>query len=133
MVVPPTAPFPLSRVLLAYGGGRKADEALYMAAYLANRWQTDLIVVAVGRKGIDTHELVERARSYLNSHNAVNASYIEISAGSPADGIVKVSDEEACDLILMGGYEGGYFRELIFGSTVDRVLQKTRCSVMICH
>jgi nucleotide-binding universal stress UspA family protein len=133
MVVPPTAPSPLTRVLLAYGGGRKADEALYMAAYLANRRQTDLIVVTVNRKGVDEHELVEKARNYLDSHNAANARYIEIKTGSPADGIVQVSEEAACDLILMGGYEGGYFRELIFGSTVDRVLQKTKCSVMICH
>jgi nucleotide-binding universal stress UspA family protein len=133
MVVPAGAASQISRVLLAYGGGRKADEALYMATYLASRRQIHLTVVTVKRKGVNEQALSDRAREYLSTHNITGVDYLSLSEGSPADQIVQSCVETASDLLLMGGYEGGYFRELILGSTVDRVLRKTNCSVMICN
>jgi nucleotide-binding universal stress UspA family protein len=133
MVVPPFAETKISRVLLAYGGGRKAEEALFIGAYLCARWKSELTVVTVRRAGIDERALADHARKYLEAHQLTTVRYEEIRSASPAEAVLKVCEQTGCDLILMGGYEGGYFRELIFGSTVDRVLQKTNCSVMICH
>ncbi len=61
-----------------------------------------------------------------------NVTYIE-ETGDPSQTILKTSEEIACDVILMGGYESGVIRELLFGSTVDRVLNKTNRLVMICR
>lgn len=133
MVVPPSAGTGFERILLAYGGGKKADEALFIGAYLCARWNSELTVVTVKRKGSDQRTLTDKARQYLESHQLSKVTYDEFQEGSPAEAILKVSEQNQSSLILMGGYEGGYFRELIFGSTVDRVLQRTRCSVMICH
>jgi nucleotide-binding universal stress UspA family protein len=133
LVVPPSAQITFSRILLAYGGGRKADEALFMASYLAHRQEAELTVVTVRKKGVDERELMKRARNYLENHNVLNAQYIEKQAIAPAEAIIQISEDKKSELIVTGGYEGGYFRELIFGSTVDRVLQKTKSSVMICH
>jgi nucleotide-binding universal stress UspA family protein len=133
LVVPPSVSAQFTRALLAYGGGPKADEALFMAAYFANRWNTEIVVVTVRRDDIDEHELAKTVRNYFESRHVLNASYIEMKNISPGDAILRVTEEKKCDLIFTGGYEGSYFHELIFGSNVDRVLQNTKCSVLICH
>jgi nucleotide-binding universal stress UspA family protein len=132
VVVPPTARLDFNRILLAYGGGPKSDEALYIGAYLAKRWNSELFVVSVRRGKHWGDALVEQARKYLVDHKVEKVRYI-METGAPADAILRVCNDLECDLILTGGYEGRYFRELIMGSTVDRILQKTSVSVMICH
>ena len=132
LVVPPSAQPNPRTALLAYGGGPKADEALFLAAYLANRWGIELHVVTIDRKGLDGNKLIDRARLYLARHGVPGARYHN-STGNPAQVIIDQCDQIGCDMILMGGYEGGYWRELMIGSTVDRVLWKTRCPVLICH
>ena len=132
IVVPPTARVGFSRLLLAYGGGPRADEALYLAAYMAARWKINLVVVTARRGKVRAEDLAARARVYLQKQNITNATIIQ-DARPPAIAILKNCETYQCDLILMGGYEGGYIREMIFGSTVDRVLWDTRCSVMISH
>jgi nucleotide-binding universal stress UspA family protein len=133
LFVPPPAKPCLDRVLLAYGGGRKAEEALYVAAYFASRWHTKLVVVTVRRGNQDEHALSEQAQKYLLSRDIHDVEYLKFKDISPADAILHVSGENECDLILTGGYEGSYFRELIYGSTVDLILQRVNCSVLICH
>jgi hypothetical protein len=41
----------LDNVLLAYDGSPRADEALFLATYLADRWGTILTVITVAEKG----------------------------------------------------------------------------------
>lgn len=132
LVAPPSVQPELKKALLAYGGGPKADEALFLAAYLASRWNIELHVVTIDRKGLDGNKLIDRARLYLARHGVPDA-YYHNSTGNPSQVILDQCCQIGCDLILMGGYEGGYFRELMLGSTVDRVLWKTRCPVLICH
>jgi hypothetical protein len=43
----PSAPFHLGSALLAYGPGRKAEEALFVATYLTGRWRIPLTVLTV--------------------------------------------------------------------------------------
>jgi nucleotide-binding universal stress UspA family protein len=133
LLVPPNAPSGYKKIVLAYGGGRKADEALFMAAYLAGRWGGELTVVTVKRGKNDSDRLAQRARDYLNAHHIQNVSFEQYESCPPHLAIIETSQNNSSDLVVMGGYEGGYFRELVMGSTVDRVLQKTGCSVMICH
>lgn len=132
LVVPPFVQPESHKALLAYGGGAKADEALFLAAYLASRWNIELHVVTIDRKGLDGNKLIDRARLYLARHGVPDAHFYN-SKGNPAQVILDQCNQIGADLIVMGGYEGGYFQELMLGSTVDRVLWKTRCPVLICN
>ena len=67
LVVPPSVQPDPQTALLAYGGGAKADEALFLATYLANRWGIELHVVTIDRKGLDGNKLIDRARLYSDS------------------------------------------------------------------
>jgi nucleotide-binding universal stress UspA family protein len=53
--------------------------------------------------------------------------------GPAAEIILKTAEERACDLLVMGGYGSGAFREAVLGSTVDRVLRESRWPVLICR
>lgn len=126
----PEGPVRLERAMLAYSDGSKADEALYMAAYLANRWKLALTVISVSPRETKTAAPLERARQYLEEHG-VQASYIEES-GDPARLVSLSSEASMSDLIIMGGYESGVLRESVRGSTVDSVLRTIHRPVLIC-
>jgi nucleotide-binding universal stress UspA family protein len=125
--------FHLDSALLAYGPGQKADEALYVATYLAGRWNLPLTVLVVNKTKASKGKspFLERARLYLEDHN-IQARYIEES-GDPAQCILLSAEAQNVSLLVMGGYESAPLREALFGSTVDRVLRSTRRPVLICR
>jgi nucleotide-binding universal stress UspA family protein len=121
----------LSRVLLAYDGSSKADEALFVATYLAGQWQIPLVVVTVIEMGRTTSETLARAQSYLETHG-VQAVFVKES-GPVAEAILKTADEHQSDLIIMGGYGLSPVLEVVLGSTVDHVLRASRRPMLICR
>ncbi|HSV86666.1 MAG TPA: universal stress protein [Levilinea sp.] len=130
----PNAPVKLDSALLAYGPGRKAEEALFVAAYLAGKWQIPLTVLTVKAKTSppgDVCSPLERAHEYLEE-SGIQAKFIE-QTGHSAREIVVNAEEQRSGFIIMGGYESGPLRESIFGSTVDSVLRSTRRPVLICR
>ncbi len=130
LVCPPGAPADFRSAVLAYGGGPRSDEALFVATYLASCWHLDLTVVAVDRSRSGDDTLLSRAWHYLETHNVSEVHY-KFKKGDPARNILQVA--EGSELIIMGGYESGLLREILFGSTVDRVLWSAKCAVLICR
>ena len=134
LVVPDGPAHPkIERALLAFGPGPKAEEALYLAAYLAGRRGYALTVVSVGAP--QSPALLDKARQYLEDHD-VQATYIEETQDAgrrTAHALLIDAEKSQSDLIIMGGYEGGLLREGLFGSTVDRVLRSSRIPVLICQ
>ncbi len=120
----------LERLLLAYDGSRKAEEALFVAAYLAGQWQADLVVVTVLGKQIDAETAVQ-ARSYLESQN-IQAAYVS-EAGNPAEIILQTAKNKDSGLIIMGGYSHKPVMEIMMGSVVDEVLRTRKRPVLICR
>lgn len=122
---------PLSRALLAYDGSPKADEALFVATYLAGRWGISLSVVTVFENGSIAPETLMRARLYLEEHN-VQAETIGHS-GRAAEAIINIANEKNIDLIIIGGYGRSPLLEVVLGSTVDQVLREARRPILICR
>jgi nucleotide-binding universal stress UspA family protein len=127
----PEAPSPLDHLLLAYDGSPKADEALFVATYLTDRWQTSLAVVTATENGQVSPETLTRAQKYLESH-AVQATYLE-GSGPVSDAILKTAEEQGSNLIILGGYGHGPVLEIVLGSTVDQVLRACQQPVLICR
>jgi len=129
LVVPETAT-PIQNLLLAYDGSPKAKEALYIAAYLCGRWGMKLTVITQMKNAGNAQAHNQQARAYLESQG-ITADYLH-GSGQPAEAILKTANDRAIDLILMGSYGAGPLREMIFGSTVDRVLNRVTQCVLIC-
>lgn len=134
----------LDSALLAYGPGPKADEALFVAAYLAAGWKINLTVITVtGVQPAASISLQQRARAYLENQS-VQASYIEIPESAiigrnvdrktnAAREILLHAESSSADFIIMGGYESSPIAEAFSSSIVDRVLRSTRRPVLLCR
>lgn len=117
--------------LLAYDGSAKADEALFVSAYLAAQWQIPLHVLTAVESGQSAERELSQARMYLEGHG-VNATSEQVE-GAAGEAILIVAQEMGCGLIVMGGYGSSPVIEIAFGSTVDKVLRRCRQPVLICR
>lgn len=130
LAVPGTASA-LSRALLAYDGTPKADEALYVATYLAGHWHIPLSVVTVMEGNRVGSKTLAHAREYLETHG-VQAQSVQEN-GTAAEAILKTAKSQHSDLIIMGGYGHRPLVEVMLGSVVDEVLRTCRQPVLICR
>lgn len=121
----------VERALLAYDGSPKAQEALFVAAYLAGGWQIPLVVVTIIDKNGAMPETLGQAKAYLASRD-VAAAYVAES-GPVADAILHTATTQQCDLILMGGYGFSPMLEVVLGSSVDQILRQARQPLLICR
>ncbi|MCA9981298.1 MAG: hypothetical protein KDD89_10700, partial [Anaerolineales bacterium] len=106
----PGEPSPLNAAVLAYDGSPKADEALYIATYIAGFWQTRLVVLTIAKEEGEEPSAQKKARTYLESHN-ITAEYIA-PVGKAAINILLAVEKHNCDFIIMGGYGSNQLVEL---------------------
>lgn len=131
----PDAIFTLDSALLAYGPGRRSEEALYVAAYLAGSWKIPLTVVSVIKESNRVNGVpnpIDRARAYLEAQQ-IQATYVVENSGDPTLAILLNAEVHNSGMIITGSYEGNPLQEVLFGSTVDRILRSTRRPVLICR
>ncbi len=133
MVVPTVSP--MQHALLAYDGSPKAEEALFVATYLASRWQIELSVVTVSSNGngkLDAAKRIQsRAKTYLELAG-VTANY-RLHVGLPAQTVLETAQDQEADFIIMGGFGFGSMKSVVLGSTLNRVLLEYRQPILICR
>jgi nucleotide-binding universal stress UspA family protein len=129
LAIPSGANSPLDRAVLAYDASPKADEALYAAAYLALRWELELVVVSAGSKP-SADETLHKARAYLNGY-LVEAEYVS-RPDSPAQAILDTTADRAANLIIIGGHGQRPLMHRLLGSTVHDVVGQSRVPLLIC-
>ncbi len=122
---------PMNRALLAYDGRAKADEALYVAAYLASTWPVALTVVTVETDHTSA-EALERAKAYLTSRDLHDVDYM-LRPAPIADAVFNVAQEVGANLLIIGGFGYRSFRYRNVGSTVTDALQRYRQPLLICR
>ena len=122
---------PMNRALLGYDGSPKADEALYVAAYLASRWDINLAVVTVETDYTSAVDL-ERARDYLSGQNISHVTY-HLRSRPIADAVMETAVELQSNLMIIGGFGFRPVRHLVLGSTVDRALREFKYPLLICR
>ena len=126
----PGYPTPFDRALLAYDGSQNAEQALYLAAYMAGKWQIPLTVVTVF--GGDTPpETLMRARLYLEELG-IEASY-EVGRGAIPQTILLTAEAHQSNVIILGGSGSPPLKEVAFGSAVDEMLRQSRLPLLICR
>ncbi len=119
---------PMDNALLAFDGSSKSKEALFVAAYLAEKWHTKLMVVTIADEG--RQSVQDYARSYLELHE-IQADYL-VKNGS-FNIFLETIKECQINLVVIGSYSGTALKEVIAGSAVNFLLRKADCSLLICH
>ncbi len=131
LVVPSGASSPMDRALLAYDGSPKADEALFVAAYLGARWSARLTIVTVETK-FTTKSALGRARAYLEQQGVENVTYL-LRPRPISDSLLETAREHGSNLLIMGGFGFRPALNLVLGSTVNQVLSKFKQPILICR
>jgi nucleotide-binding universal stress UspA family protein len=62
----------------------------------------------------------------------VPALFVE-KRGAAAEMILETAQEQAADLIIMGGYGRGKLKNLVLGISVDQVLRESNLPMLICR
>ena len=122
---------PMQHGLLAYDGSPKAQEALFVATYLAARWKGRLTVVAVTEAGRSADERLGVAYEYTRRHG-VAAECIR-AEGPVAAALLRTAAAHNADHLILGGYGHTPVIEVVLGSALDEVLRKTSLPVLICR
>ena len=126
-----SGPHEIHSALLAYDGSPKAKEALFVAAYLAQKYALPLVVLTAYQHHPKEAKVQNEAKKYLVSHR-IKAKFL-VEKGSPEIVIERVADENNIDLLIMGSYGFKPILELVLGSTVDYLLAKGRRPILICR
>ncbi|PWH16218.1 MAG: universal stress protein UspA [Anaerolineae bacterium] len=122
---------PLSKGLLAFNGSPKAQEALYMAVYLAKKWSIPITVLSVDEKSSKAQKYLGIARKHL-TYRKVNAEYVHRTE-PVSDSILSTADQYGCDFIIVGGYGYAPLVQVLRGSVVDELLRKSTIPLLICR
>lgn len=126
----PGAMTPLDRALVAYDGSPKAKEALFVAAYLAERWGTALTVLAVLDGDRVRPTVLDFARAYLDVHE-IPADFVTVEGNLEV--VLKTIAERQLNLAILGGYSVSAVEEVMVGSAVNYLLRAAPCPLLICR
>lgn len=121
----------VKRALLAYDGSLLAKEALFVAAYLAEMWGTELTVFTALQGTNLLAETQDDVRRYLELHE-VEAEYV-LSEEDKRRALLRATQEHQVDLVIMGGYGNSVLREVMIGSTLDTMLRESAIPIFICR
>jgi nucleotide-binding universal stress UspA family protein len=131
LVVPSDSEPLMNRALLAYDGSPKANEALFVAAYIGSRWSIPLIVVTVETNNTPKTAL-RRAKEYFEKHGVDDVNYV-VRQKPIGDSILETARAYDVNLLIMGGFGFRPVLNLVLGSTVDQVLREFKQPILICR
>jgi nucleotide-binding universal stress UspA family protein len=120
----------LQHALLAFDGSPKSKEALFVATYLAEQWQTQLTILTGEDDRSSGTSVEDFARNYLE-FNEIEARFITTKYS--AEILKKTAEEISSDVVIMGGYSGSFLKEMTVGSSVNFMLRESQLPVLICR
>lgn len=115
---------PARKGLLVHDTRRKFDEAVFLAAYLAEQWHLELVVLPIGN-GRNTAGVTTRVRDYLALHE-VSAPFLEPARpnNTLAEAILAAASESEADLIILPGSGRGRDHHPRLDETIVAVLRR---------
>jgi nucleotide-binding universal stress UspA family protein len=134
------------KILVAIDGSPASEKALAAAVDLAAHYNAELTALGVAeapavvgmidevdeiRRGAEAQfqQLGEAAVRYARSRGVLLRSVVV--RGHAAESIVRYTETEAINLVVLGEHGHSRIARFFLGSTTDRVSEHCRCSVMI--
>ena len=135
-------------IVLAFDGSEYSHKALQSARVIAERFEATLWLVHVFRNPSDLLGYTDYEKLYARRKSAAQAVLDdaqqklgrttftvqeELQEGLEAESILKVAENCAADLIVMGTRGLGAVRGLLVGSVSRKVIHYASCPVMVVH
>lgn len=119
----------ISKILFAYDGSDKANKALQLAGFFATNLKVPIIVLSVHDNSQVRNRFLQEANTYFAPYK-MTADLVGIS-GDPEKEIIRVSQDNDCDMIVMGAFGHSRIREAILGSTTEEVVRNAKIPVLL--
>ncbi|MEO9363452.1 MAG: universal stress protein [Nitrososphaera sp.] len=138
----------MHKIMVPVDGSKFSTKALEQAISIAKGTGASITVVNVIEKPptvyVESQKVLNDAMAKYRSESAKLldeckavaeklgfAIETAILAGDPAENIVAFSEKGGFDLIAMGSRGRGKLKEMMLGSTSNKVLHRAKCSVLI--
>jgi nucleotide-binding universal stress UspA family protein len=118
----------IRNVLVAYDGSPHSARALLTAAELAARPGVNCRLITVAQSEEIGQEVIASAEAFLFHHGVSPKKQVLISS-KPSDVICELVASGGVDILIMGAYGHSPIREVLFGSTTERIL--THCATNV--
>ena len=135
-------------IVLAFDGSEYSDKALLRAKAIAERFDATLWLVHVFRNPSDLLGYSDFEKLFAKRKSAAQAVMDdarqklgrttftvqeELQEGNETESILKVAENCAADLIVMGTRGLGAVKGFLVGSVSRKVIHYAACSVMVVH
>jgi nucleotide-binding universal stress UspA family protein len=120
----------ICNILVAYDGSAHAARSLLVVAELAARPGANCTLVTVAQSEELGSEILAPAEEFLCHHNITPEKQIIINS-KPSDIICGLTASGGVDIVIMGAYGHGPIREVLFGSTTERILAHCAAGVIL--
>ncbi|NQT09603.1 MAG: universal stress protein [Desulfobacteraceae bacterium] len=110
------------------------EEAMWEEIKMKNILYAKMTLTGKKRGNVAIREALERFCEDTKDKyegDSLVADEIIIKRGNPVEQIVKVAEEQNCDLIVMGRYGHGTLKDAMIGSTARRVLRRTQKALFV--
>lgn len=120
----------VSRIVVAFDGSSHAARALPVAAELGARSGVECTVLTVSSSEEAGQALIEPAEAFLYHHGLAPKRRVVLGSRA-SDLICEVAADMRADMLIMGAYGHAPVREMLFGSTTERVLSHCGTTVVL--
>lgn len=136
--------------VVAFDGSPQSRKASDLAAEIGNKTGAEVRIVTVedldvlrrefgasqqtlrlqekARQGAES--LVGRERARINREGVASSEHV-LTEGPPAEAIVKYSEDQGADMIIMGSRGRTGIQRILLGSVAARVVHLAHCPVLI--
>jgi nucleotide-binding universal stress UspA family protein len=137
-----------SKLLVPVDGSENSLRALEAAIFLSKKIDAQTTALHVMEKAPTVYihpqkELEELLKNYrkeserilekcqqIGKNNRIELN-MAISEGDVASKIIQYAEKGRFDMVVMGHRGSGKFKEMVLGSVSEKVLHRTKCSVLI--
>jgi nucleotide-binding universal stress UspA family protein len=120
----------IQNILVAYDGSTHSARALLVAAELAARSGVKCDLVTVAQSADLGSEVLAPAEEFLFHHGVTPKKQVIISS-KPSSVICGLVASGGADIVVMGAYGHSPIREVLFGSTTERILAHCTANVIL--
>lgn len=122
---------PIRKILVGFDKSALSGHCLQFGANIAEQAGAHLVLFTVAENIPEGQTTLAGGTRYLARYEMEFTPVLK--SGDVVKEIADFVDQEGCDLVIVGSRGHARFRELLFSSTTQRIMQRVGCPVLIYH
>lgn len=120
-------------ILVSYDGSIPSMRSIQMFALLGMGRDRSISVISIDGDGADAQRKAASAAHYLRIHDYQAEARPVASRAHPSEILDAAVAEQKAGTLVMGAYGHRGFRELLFGSTTEALVENPPCALFLYH